>query len=186
MKATKLILGVLAIMLVAQGVWAAEPYEGGSMDGGAHDLRTRLGITRVCVVCHTAHNAPHADAGPIWNHALSTQTFYRNGEVITLSGTSKLCMSCHDGVTAMDSYGGNIGTTYLSGGAALGNDFTNDHPVGINYAEAVGSHGYEAPADVESYLEDGKIQCSSCHRAHSASMRRTLEGSQLCRVCHTM
>jgi hypothetical protein len=177
-------LGAMAIVLMAGVGWAEEAWESGSMDGKPHDLRARLGIDRVCVVCHVAHNAPNADAGPIWNHAVTTQTFYRNAEVITLNNHSKLCMSCHDGVTAVDSYGGNIGTDVLTvGSGALGNDFTNDHPIGIVYADAT-AHGLEPEANVESYLEDGRIECGSCHRAHSASIRRPVEGSQICRVCH--
>jgi predicted CXXCH cytochrome family protein len=162
--------------------------ESGFIDGGPHDLRTRLGISRICQPCHVPHNAPEADAGPIWNHALSTQTFYREGATITLSGSSALCMGCHDGVTAVDSYGGTIGSDVVSGGANLGNDFTDDHPIGVDYGDAIAGHEfiYEAEADVEEYLEDGRIECGSCHHAHSTGkmLVTTIEGSQLCRECH--
>ena len=189
MKAMKMAICALALLLVAGAASAAttgDPpdWTTGSMDGRAHDLRVRLGIDRVCIVCHVAHNAPEASKGPIWNHKVNDTTFYRNGATITIGKYSKLCMSCHDGVTALDSYGGNIGTDVLSGGAAFGNDFTNDHPIGVDYASST-IHGLEDVATVASYLEDGKVECGSCHRAHSASIRRPLTNSELCRVCHT-
>lgn len=188
MRAIGKAAGALALLLFVGAAWAGEPppEESGYLDGTAHDLRGRLSIDRLCLPCHVAHNAPEADAGPIWNHAVTEQTFYREGEEITLGANSKLCMSCHDGVTAVDSYGGTIGSDTITGGADLGNDFSNDHPVGIDYP--ADSHILEAPGDVAAYLDDGKVECTSCHYAHGGQdnkfLRVTYSGSQICRVCH--
>jgi len=160
-------------------------------DGTAHDLRTRLSINQVCLPCHAPHNALNADDGPIWNHAVTTQTFTRNGDTVTLGESSKLCLSCHDGVTAVGSYGSVIGSDPITGSAAIGNNLTDDHPIGIDYP--VGSHIYVDPTTdttVAGMLEDGKVECGSCHRAHSAGvdgkyLRVTIVDSALCRTCHT-
>lgn len=169
----------------------------GKLDGSPHDMRTRLGITQVCVPCHAPHNAKNPLDGPIWNHALTTQTFTRTSwetgasAPVTLGKASKLCMGCHDGVTAVGSYGNFTGSGSggaLSGGAALGNDLTGSHPVGVEYT---GGGVLESATTVASYLVDGKVECTSCHRAHSWGepdhkfLRVTIGGSQLCRVCHT-
>ncbi|WP_223923278.1 hypothetical protein [Geobacter sp. AOG2] len=59
-----------------------------------------------------------------------------------LTGSSRLCMSCHDGVTAIDQHGSVFSTTgsvSMSNDAAVGRngDLTNDHPIGFSYSEAL-------------------------------------------------
>lgn len=83
--------------------------------------------TRVCVFCHTPHHALLAsmnqaqgnyppDFLPLWSHTIDADNFipywsamyaakvpdYATGDVLT--GPSRLCMSCHDGATAVDAY----------------------------------------------------------------------------------
>lgn len=87
---------------------------------------------RVCIFCHTAHNAKtDADLinAPLWNHTLSSATYtvlspntlvnsvdkyslFNVGIVNMLStppdlpdGPSRLCLSCHDGTVAIGSVG---------------------------------------------------------------------------------
>ncbi len=64
--------------------------------------------TRICVFCHTPHNAaPHT---PLWNRALSAVT-YDTYSSTTLTaprpgqptGPSRLCLSCHNGTIALGS-----------------------------------------------------------------------------------
>ena len=64
----------------------------------------------ICIACHTPHNANTAvtDA-PLWNHNLSAVASYALYQSDTLNaapgqptGTSKLCLSCHDGTVAYD------------------------------------------------------------------------------------
>ena len=79
---------------------------------------------RLCAYCHTPHHAillgsPEANGAdylPLWSHQVSnsnyspyaTTTFTpRGGQTMSpdpLTGSSRLCMSCHDGVTAVDNY----------------------------------------------------------------------------------
>ncbi len=192
MKLVKAALGALMMLAMAGVVFAAADGDAtkGGLDGTDHDLRTRLGINQICLPCHVPHHGVEADEGPLWNHAVTTQTFTRHGENVTLGHSSKLCMSCHDGVTAVSSYGGSIGSDPIVGGANLGNDLTDDHPVGVEYPT---SGPYEpnssAGTNVARYLEDGKVECASCHYAHGGLdgkfLRVTIVNSQLCRVCHT-
>jgi predicted CXXCH cytochrome family protein len=43
---------------------------------------------------------------------------------------SRLCLSCHDGTVALDSFGGATGTSFMPAGTNMGTDMRNDHPVG--------------------------------------------------------
>ena len=81
------------IILVVMGIYAgiqhdAEAVLGGSgnvtQDSNPHNFAsTSTGIKavtekRVCIFCHTPHNAETDEAlinGPLWNHTLSTQTY---------------------------------------------------------------------------------------------------------------
>lgn len=63
----------------------------------------------VCVYCHTPHSGNTTTAAPLWNRTMKT-SFYTNYNSVTLDGTivapgvnSLTCLSCHDGVTAIDS-----------------------------------------------------------------------------------
>jgi predicted CXXCH cytochrome family protein len=174
---------VLAVALI----FAANA--GGSMNGTSHDLRTRLGIDEVCLPCHSPHSAANGEEGPLWNHALSEVTFVRKGEVLTLGRSSRLCMSCHDGVTAVGTYGSSTGSDPIQGASAIGGNLDANHPVGVDYPQ--GRSGYRDAGNpaVAAMLEENKVECGSCHYAHEGMdgkfLRATMNGSQLCLACHT-
>ncbi|NOZ84260.1 MAG: cytochrome c3 family protein [Epsilonproteobacteria bacterium] len=118
---------------------------------------------QICVWCHTPHGANVAFQGaPLWNKTtVSTSTFAMYGP--TIAGTAKpnapdpvslACLSCHDGVDAINrlinqagsggynSAGANVAFGDTSSGTAvlmpsgiddIGTDLTNDHPVSIIY-----------------------------------------------------
>ena len=124
--------------------------------------------TQVCVFCHTPHGAT-AGVAPLWNRSLSTQTYtvYTSssldanaiqGSLDQPGGSSKLCLSCHDGtlaignVNVLNGQGGSPGAVSVgmtgtdaggvmpggSGGSTgftrnLGADLTNDHPISVTY-----------------------------------------------------
>jgi cytochrome c553 len=114
-------------------------------------------LQRVCIFCHTPHNAEMggevAGTYPLWNHTLPDTTGWQNYVWATyanstldtsdpLMGPSRLCMSCHDGVTAYDQHGAaypQAGTGPLVGNKAIGRNFdlTDDHPIGFSYDDAV-------------------------------------------------
>lgn len=174
----------------------------GSIVGTAHDFSASgWSGGEICVACHTPHNASTtvADA-PLWNHAVTTQTFTMYTGFGTLdgvidgqpTGTSKLCLSCHDGATALDSFGGNTGSTVMSGAAAIGGDtasLSNDHPISLTYNTAlsvtdpglhdpatrivtVGEGGDQARTGTVAslMLSGGKVQCTSCHDVHNGAV----------------
>ena len=66
----------------------------------------------VCVFCHTPHGATQFPGSPLWNRQLSSQTYttYTSpsldaeaiaGQLDQPAGSSKLCLSCHDGTLAI-------------------------------------------------------------------------------------
>lgn len=121
----------------------------------------------VCVFCHTPHHAEQTALVPLWNRKLSGATYtpYTSSSMDALGlgqpgGSSKLCLSCHDGTLAIgavnvlngaltdqDPATADIavtgtapdGTIPEGQGAAtgftrrLGTDLTNDHPISFTF-----------------------------------------------------
>jgi len=136
--------------------------------------------TQVCVFCHTPHGATPG-VTPLWNRALSNQTYtpYTSssldanaiqGTLNQPGGSSKLCLSCHDGTLAI----GNVnvlngqgsatsqGTQSIAVGGTgaggvmpsgsgdtsgftrkLGIDLGNDHPISVTYTAALATRDGE-------------------------------------------
>jgi predicted CXXCH cytochrome family protein len=186
-----------------------------SIAGSPHDFSTQswnpyvnAGLGgQICQPCHTPHNADVTVVeAPLWNHQFTSGSYQMyigtrfglNGAgygVTAPDGTSKLCLSCHDGSVALGSFGGQTGTTFLTGGAKLDVDLRNDHPISFPYdsIQAGGvwstTHQYSGTKTVASMLDvNGKVQCSSCHRVHGNSVGYYLtmsnQGSALCLACH--
>ena len=119
----------------------------------------------VCVFCHTPHGASNFPGSPLWNRQLSNQTYtvYTSssldaediqGSLDQPGGSSKLCLSCHDGTLAIGTVnvlGGQQNVNISMTGTAadgtmpagdgeltgftrdLGTDLRNDHPISLNY-----------------------------------------------------
>ena len=171
----------------------------GQIAGSMHDFSTRAWntTTEMCIVCHTPH---HADVSvqdaPLWNHEVTTATFtvYSSATMNATpgqpSGLSALCLSCHDGTVALDSFGGATGSTSISGNALVGINLRNDHPVSVNLNTAVtnGDTELQVPTGA-TQLFSGNVECASCHDAHDNTNGYFLRGSNansaLCVDCHT-
>ena len=185
--------------------------------GSAHDF-SGLPNTKgeICLPCHASHNNDNSvtDA-PLWNHEV-TQAVYTTYTSPTLDagtppgnldqpgGASKLCLSCHDGTVAIDSFGGQTGSIFLVGDANLGTDLSNDHPISFIYDTALAQADGELwdPATTPSgitgtaggtiqdeMLFADKLECSSCHDVHNQFNNGELllkpnGGSALCLTCH--
>jgi hypothetical protein len=139
-------LFIATAMLVSAGAALAAGPD--VITGSAHDFSgDGWSGGQICVVCHTTHNGSVVQGAPLWNHELTTGTggwtlyagvamaatpldpgFGQAGE-----GISTLCLSCHDGTVALDSFGGNTGTTFISGAANVTTDLSDDHPIAIPY-----------------------------------------------------
>lgn len=199
--------------------------------GTAHDFSAKSwNLTgEICVVCHTPHNAIDpttagvasvADLGPLWNRAVTQTSSYttytantRIGSDIqsTLSGTptgvSKLCLSCHDGTIAIDSFGGANGQTGVNtiddirASANIGEsdgttgDLSNDHPVMFTFpasepelVTATSNVVNGASTDLPLFGSQ-QMECATCHDVHGTGNNYLLRvdnaGSGLCLNCHT-
>ena len=204
-----------ALLLVAVRLGLAN-----TLAGSAHDFSTAGWNTdgKVCVACHVPHKSDTSVAdAPLWNHTLSSQTYtlYTSPTLKATigqpGGNSKLCLSCHDGTIAINSFGGATGTTMISAANNLGTTLKDDHPIGFTYdtalATAKGSMFDPATKSVTigatptktgtvsaMMLFSGKMECSSCHDVHNTftvgankgagMVKMTSVGSALCLACH--
>lgn len=205
MKKLNLFLTLATLIVFSQFGFA-------QITGSAHDFSAELWNTssqEICIVCHTPHNATTIADAPLWNHALSTASFtlYSSGTLNATmgqpDGSSKLCLSCHDGTVAIANYGGVVNDpTLMTGAFLVGTDLSNDHPVSFTYnaALALADPGLVNPITAPSgipggtninadMLISGKMQCSSCHDVHNSAgigslLVKSNIGSALCLTCH--
>lgn len=200
------LLVAAAALLFGSGVVSAQ-----SIVGSAHDFSADNwnNTGEICVVCHTPHNGAIVQNTPLWNHALSTATFTLYAGAGTLDGTigqpsgvSLLCLSCHDGTVALDSFGGNNGSQPMTGDALVGTDLSNDHPISITYEAGLdaglrpvttasgipGSTG--TIADDMLFGASDTVECASCHDVHNSIagtaslLVKSNNASGLCLTCH--
>lgn len=138
--------------------------------------------TQVCVFCHTPHGGSTSRT-PLWNRKAAGAGYTQSYVMYDSStldakqvqstmnqpgGSSKLCLSCHDGTVAvgnvnvlngLDKSGVAQGTAVIatSGGTTmptgsgtdtgftryLGTDLTNDHPISISYNDTLAARDGE-------------------------------------------
>ncbi|RMF61696.1 MAG: hypothetical protein D6748_01000 [Calditrichaeota bacterium] len=160
--------------------------------------------SQICIFCHTPHStSPHK---PLWNRPDpgGTYTLYTSSTTDALpgqpTGSAILCLSCHDGTIAL----GNVlnrstpigfGTISILTGRSsdLTQDLSNDHPISFVYDATLATTDGELvdPAVLTNQvqLENGQLQCISCHDAHNNIYGDFLTAptsySQLCMFCHT-
>ena len=176
--------------------------------------------------------APDAfDYLPLWNHELTANyaayNLYQNGPGAPQLGpkasqaiingmvpgsTSLLCLSCHDGSVAVNSYGNvdQIPTSQSGGGStifdayAIGKDhyLGNHHPIGFSYDDAQAVDTELRSADTASMGGAGlvrdhlygagstQMECATCHSVHNTGntgetlLWRSDTASRLCLTCH--
>lgn len=155
----------------------------------------------ICVYCHTPHSAV-ARRG-LWSRALPSVNYklYESStteaELQQPTGSSRLCLSCHDGRVASDSGGrgprSRAPAVRVEGAAVLGTDLSDDHPISFVYDTALVTRRRElveprgVPPEVK--LDDnGQMQCTSCHDPHRDRFAHFLvrdpSKSSLCVACH--
>jgi predicted CXXCH cytochrome family protein len=156
---------------------------------------------RICIFCHISHTA--SPDAPIWNRRSNGYTSYKSSSTDAATGkpmgSSALCLSCHDGTIALgDMLSNNRGrgrdndlrNSFLRGRSNLGTDLSNDHPVSIVYDASLQLTDPDLvnPASVVLPLEQGEIQCISCHDPHSDRippfLQKTTMNGELCTSCH--
>ena len=138
----------------------------------------------------------------------SSSTFLASvGQPQQPDGSSRLCLSCHDGTVALgmvNSQSAPIimqnGVTTLStgrGSSSLGTDLSGDHPISFIYSQALVDKlaGTDAALNPPTSLigkvkldHNNKVQCTSCHNPHDNQFGNFLAvdntGSALCLNCH--
>jgi len=162
----------------------------------------------VCRVCHVPHDhnlntQSYWTKGLLWNHATTAVTLWEPYDSGTMdatvgdpSGPSLLCLSCHDGTVAIDTFDKfattaiNITTQYRPDGAYQvpgpavplfgGNrDLRGTHPISMTYefptdtdlndpaATAMGTSGNIADV-LDGTGATATVECSSCHDVHDS------------------
>lgn len=171
---------------------------------------------------------PAFDYLPLWNHTLQTDLSYipyENGPGAPLTGpkasqaildagmtignVSLLCLSCHDGSVAVNSYGNSdqpptsqsTGNATISTSYIVGQDkyLGNHHPIGFDYDTVFAGDPEIRDPDtaqmnpgvfIRDRLFGGTLQCASCHSVHNKGnsgemlLWRSDQNSELCLTCH--
>ena len=170
---TPRLAAVLSLTVIAVGAWTLTTAQGVSdIASSKHNLSVTgmgtvqaTGESQICVFCHTPHGATSEPGAPLWNRSLSQQTYtpYTSssldaetiaGQLAQPAGSSKLCLSCHDGSLAIGTVnvlGGQLDVDVAMSGTGVGGempagsglltgftrnlgiDLTNDHPISFTY-----------------------------------------------------
>jgi len=180
---------------------AAVPQVYAIVAGTAHDLSPGRDGSRACQYCHTPHMAMAGT--PLWNHQLSDRTYEiywsssLDADVGQPTGSSKLCLSCHDGTVALEAtIRGGGGRTYIPPGSTnLGTDLSDDHPISFVYSNDLSNKDPQIRSP-ETLGEDFRLdqydemQCSTCHDPHDNTFGNFLVASNvrsnLCVQCHDL
>ncbi len=161
---------------------------------GPGEVKSRT-ETEICKFCHIPHSVVVTE--PLWGHALSEVKQYKVAQIRWSkdtvapapqpNGSSRLCLSCHDGTIALGKIAGEARTPSMGGSQRLspvrrgylGTDLSGGHPISFEVPD-------DDPGRTDTGLDmglkprsaivsdnqvrldkDGKMQCTTCHDAHS-------------------
>lgn len=198
-----LMAGVGMLVLASSGP-ASAAGAGAGIVNSPHDFAASSWNFRgeICRVCHVPHDHNRNETifteGLLWNHALSSATYemyssfdLQGAQDGQPTGVAKLCLGCHDGTVAIDSFDKQAptlaGTVFI--GTFAGGDFQHPgadiplvggtkidlrgtHPISIVYDETLDTNLQPKTATmgtsgtIADVLDGGKVQCSSCHDVH--------------------
>ena len=226
------IMTALAVLTLGTTLAFGLTADGKGIVGSKHDMNVLQGAKkdtqeRVCAFCHTPHHKLESTAlnyNPLWSHAINEtpvglktyQTVTLNSSILAgdpLTGPSRLCMSCHDGVIAVDQHYSIDGTFVKAGddfndiAVYTNNDLSNDHPIGF---DLVGINGRDPGIRAKLQAPNNMIQlndkditvlgfkdgdkyimtCASCHDVHNrdnvdtAFLYEKQKESVFCLMCH--
>lgn len=219
-KTKKIILSAIILSVVQLLIFSGTSFSMSVTDSNnKHNLSINgpfftFETDEVCVFCHTPHKAIVLDIDnnklPLWNRSISGNqagfTLYSSatfnagptGENTQTQPRSMtlLCMSCHDGVSALNvvqNYKGGGYTFPVFGGSgtkiedvwnpsmlgypganigeSANKDLSNDHPVSFvydtNLVTADGGVGLKDPTTISPLrLYNGRLECATCHNPH--------------------
>lgn len=193
----KSITGAVLTVMAASSVWAQQ----GGVAATVHNLSVSgpgeiraVSETEICKFCHVPHNAVGVAA--LWGHELPVGAQYQVPEVRGQAGvrapvpqpdgSSRLCLSCHDGTVALGKMAGKPVPIAMAGSDRLrpgrrgfiGTDLTGSHPTSFVVTDRgpddLPSHvdmglrplgAIQADAEVRLDVK-GKMQCTTCHDPH--------------------
>ncbi len=161
----------------------------------------------ICAPCHHPHaGADISEANaPLWSHTLTSAALAPYVSITSTAtaamdlnptGTTKLCLSCHDGSLTLGMFKGSAGA-----GSAMVAGLVNtatSHPISFDYAavalvdgdinDAGDNSGFGSTITLDLLDGDGKVQCTSCHDPHNNDNGSLLiydnAASALCTACH--
>ena len=200
--------GALTLLFFATSAWP------GTIRSTRHNLSisgtgeiTASTESRICIFCHIPHGEG-ARMPYLWDRS-DPSTPYIPYDSSTLNalvgqptGSSRMCLSCHDGTIALGAIASRPAEIPFKGGVRympedrpsnLGTDLSDDHPVSFVYDRALSLQNLELkdPALLHPSVtldKEDRLQCTSCHDPHDDTFGRFLvmdnTGSSLCVVCH--
>lgn len=209
----KRLVGLLTVTVV--GLFLSGVASAAGIAGSAHDFTDGLNADgsaggdtwssttgvggQICVTCHAPHNNTGGGIGELlWNRAVFATSFeaYTSPTLdggSSVGASSLLCLSCHDGTVALDSYGGStsLDVTMMGGVDANlvvgqpGATLAQDHPVGVDYDLALTTGDDPTLAALTKLVDVGEganakndelqalllvggfVECGSCHDPHN-------------------
>jgi len=183
----------------------------------AHDFSAMGDGLRLCASCHTPHSTRTVDLGwsatrPLTNFRWSDATETAGGtklptNINTWTGSTRVCLSCHDGTIDARSFSAGSRGEHLLG---PGGNLKGSHPVVIPYPynrikntyngittadQALKSGWVAVPQDVRLYTDPAGpapfnrgIECATCHDPHGTPndkfLRASMARGDLCLKCH--
>ncbi len=161
----------------------------------------------LCIFCHGVHGV--APETPLWNRN-SAGAVYTPYSSTTLkanvgqpTGSSALCLSCHDGTVAMGRLRNRKTEARMLSNSArtangrwnLGTDLSDDHPISFTYDSGLANRSNGELRDPVTLRPEVKLdrklqlQCTSCHDPHDNTYGHFLvmdnHMSSLCVTCHS-
>lgn len=159
----------------------------------------------ICIFCHASHSSGQTVG--LWNRRASTATYIpyssstADAQPGQPTGSSILCLSCHDGTIALGELVNRASPVQMSGGITTmpsgegltGTDLRFDHPISFQYTASLAAQNGELapPGTFDPRLKldaNDELQCTTCHDAHDntygAFLVKPNIGSALCTECH--
>jgi len=210
---------VLSLLLCIAGLLSGPPAGATDIVNTKHNLSSSGpgdikapagGEDRICVFCHTPHNANPQT--PLWNKDIQGVNYsaaayppYTSSTMVSKNlggptGASRLCLSCHDGTIALGAVKSstdpivleNLAGGYMPGRSRIGRTLVNHHPISFSYYDAASNPRVNPspPLNTLLFYNNAIMQCTTCHDPHDNRNKKFLAvsnvNSALCLLCHTM
>jgi predicted CXXCH cytochrome family protein len=161
-----------------------------------------LNFEENCKYCHVLGSEGSESKELVWQENDHNITYIPyssptiDAEISQPLGSSKLCLSCHDGTFAFDDTGSHV----LTSNQSFGTDLRGSHPVSFKYDSFLAMKDNELHDPLSSpsglggtihsdMLINGNLECISCHDIHGMMgienyLVKSNYKSNLCLTCH--